>query len=70
MEDTQLDFFEALKMVADGKKMTRVEWNDKQLYGYLKDGFLQLDKNGEKDDVFHVWAIKDGDLYGEDWIIL
>jgi hypothetical protein len=70
MEEAQLTFFEALKLVADGKKITRLEWDDKHDYGFLRDGLLQLHKNGESDEVFHPWLINDGDLYGEDWIIV
>lgn len=64
------DFFEALKAVTfDGKKMTRLEWNDNRLYGVLLNGQLVLHKPDAEYE-FYPWAISDGDLFGTDWVIL
>lgn len=61
-----LTFFDALKEVAEGKRITKLEWADKNTYGILTDGHLKIMLNdGLKD-----WIISDGDLNGTDWIIL
>jgi hypothetical protein len=62
-----LTFFEALKQVADGKKITKLEWNDKDIYGELVDGKVTIHL---KDGLSHPWTISDGDLNGSDWIVI
>ena len=59
-------FYEILKSVTIGKKITKLEWNNKEIYGVLKDTLLQL----HKDDGFHTWILNEGDLVGTDWITL
>lgn len=61
----QMDFFDALKMLADGKKITRLSWNDENVYGFLERGEVCIMKDG-----LHTWVINDGDLTGEDWVIV
>jgi len=61
----QYDFFDALKQLQAGKKITRQMWPDGE-YGLLKDGLVQL----YKDNKFFTWLISDGDMEGTDWIIL
>lgn len=58
---------DALKEVIVGKKITRLEWNDKKYYGVLEEGFLVLHKPGGK---IYQWIISDGDLIGEDYIVI
>jgi len=65
-----LDFYEALKAVAEGRRITKLEWNDKRSYGFMRAGLLELHKAGETDDKFHAWILNDGDLGGLDWIVL
>jgi transposase len=61
----QLDFYSALKEVAQGKKITKLEWNDVETYLFLQDGRLKI-KN-EK-GIFDL-IVSDGDMNGLDWII-
>jgi hypothetical protein len=70
MEDVQLSFFKALESVADGKRITKLEWGNKNTYGLLKEDILQLHKNGESEDTLHPWIINNGDLLGEDFVVL
>jgi len=63
-------FYDILRAIGDGKRVTRLSWNDKRHYCHLKDGLLQLHKAGESDNTFHAWLINDGDLYGEDWVVI
>ena len=62
-----INFYQALELVANGKKVTKIEWGNKDIYGYLKDGILTLHKENEKD--YH-WLVSDGDLAGIDYIEL
>ena len=73
MEDlVQLDIYEALKQIADGKRVTRIIWNDKREYCLFdkKTGFLSVHKAGEPGVMLRPWLINDGDLEGLDWIVL
>lgn len=62
----ELDFPTALRAVIAGKRITKLEWNDKMIYGYLKNAFLTLHKDGKD----FTWSVSEGDLIGLDWIIL
>lgn len=62
-----MDFFTALRAVQDGSKVTKLEWADNKIYGLKKDGFLMIHK---ADDKFYNWVISDGDMGGNDWIII
>ena len=65
-----MSFFSALRKVTDGKKITRDEWDNPEIYGVLKDGILQLYGGETGDGRFHTWTISEGDLLAEDWRIL
>jgi len=62
-----VDLFVALQSVSLGRKIHKLEWKDKEFYGILKDGVLQLHK---PDGKFYLWVLSDADLLGEDYIIL
>ena len=60
-----MSFPEAIKAIIDGKKITKLEWNDPEVFGVLRDGLLML---YGPDEEWHKWIISDGDLTGEDWV--
>ena len=60
-----MSFFDALKAIHEGKKVTRISWANSD-YCLLKDGWLTIYVRNE----FHTWSINDGDMDGEDWIIV
>ncbi len=62
-----LDFFEALRAVLTGAQITKSEWEDKACYGVLRGGQLMLHKSDGK---FYQWIISEGDMLGEDWMVL
>jgi len=62
-----MDFPEAIRAIIKGKKITKLEWNDKEIYGVLNDNILMLHK---RDGVMYKWMLSDGDLLGEDWIVV
>ena len=63
----ELTFPEAIKELANGKKIHKLEWEDKEYYGVLDDEKVKLHK---PEGTLHMWTISMGDLIGEDWIIL
>lgn len=64
-ENTTFNFYRALKEMELGQKVTKLEWADEAIYGYLE-GVLKLNKRG----TVHQWIVNDGDIMGEDWIII
>ena len=62
-----IDFFGALKQVLNGNRIHKLEWTDKEYYGFMKDGFLTLHKPGGSEAP---WWISNGDMGGTDWIVL
>jgi len=62
-----LTFPEAIAAVIDGKRITKFEWNDKSIYGFLgTDGHLKINLPTKLSD----WILSDGDLNGLDWGVL
>ena len=59
-----MDFPAAMREVINGKKIKRLEWNNSD-YAILKDGWLSIWR-----DKFFVWKINDGDLEGQDWVVV
>ena len=62
-----MDFYDALKEVSAGKRITKLEWADKgepECYVLLSEGKLQIYRNGR----MHDWLITDGDIAGEDYV--
>ena len=63
----QMNFFEALKEIASGRRVTKLEWKDKEYYGILDDTRLRLHK---PDGKLYDWILNDGDINSTDWVIL
>lgn len=60
-----MSFFDALRKIQEGKMVTRISWANKD-YCLMKDGFLSIFTK----DAFHTWSINDGDMDGNDWMII
>ena len=63
----EMDFPDALREVIAGKKITKLEWCNKAVYGELKDERLVLWKEDGK--MYH-WLLSEGDAKGEDWVVI
>ena len=61
------DFVAAISRVIFGAKITREDWDDKETYGHLADGFLMLRKEDGKN---YQWIVSEADMKAEDWILL
>jgi len=60
-------FDEAIREVKGGAKITKIEWSNPEYYGLLSGGFLMLHK---PDGKLYQWLVSDGDMLGEDWIVI
>lgn len=60
-----MNFPEAVKALLIGRKITKLEWKNKETYGIIM-GNLKLHKDGK----FFDWILNDGDLYGEDFTVI
>lgn len=65
-EPTTMDFFDALREVFAGKKITKIEWDNENIFGYMRMSYLMI----HKDDKDFIWQVSDGDMSGTDWIVL
>lgn len=61
-----MDFPSAIREITNGKKVRRVSWPTESDHGLLKDGWLIIHTKG----AYHKWLVNDGDLEGEDYIIV
>lgn len=66
MSSLQMNFPAALQEVIDGKRVTRLEWNDPNIYVLLWNGYLSI-KNYTG---YHRLLVGDGDLFSDDWIVV
>lgn len=62
-----LSFPTALQAVIDGKRVSKREWSDTEIWVALIEGFLKIHK---ADGSEHALLVRDGDLLGTDWYIL
>lgn len=55
-------FPEAIGMVMEGYRMTRLEWRDEDIYMFINAGRLQIHWNE-----VHDFLIRDVDMFSDDW---
>lgn len=67
-----VDFYTAVRAVAeDGKRITRIEWSDSDIYGFMKGEVLHIKRTVPGSQFSdHKWIVNLGDMIAEDWIIL
>ena len=63
----QMNFYDALRELVGGKRITKLEWNSAEFYGILSETHLKLHR---PDGKLYDWVLTDGDMVGTDWIIL
>ncbi|MHC4748334.1 MAG: Thoeris anti-defense Tad2 family protein [Planctomycetota bacterium] len=61
----EMDFYKALKVVADGGKVTKVEWENKDIFLKMKNEKLMIKTD---DDMFHPLTVSSADIAGDDWV--
>lgn len=63
----RLGFYEALRHIVEGQRVTKLEWDNSEYWGQMLDGKLVLHK---PDGIYYPWILSDGDVNGSDWLIL
>ncbi len=63
----EMNFFDALRKVQDGKCVTRQEWNDENIYVHMNGANLVIKL---PDGLDHPLLVTDGDMSGEDWRVI
>lgn len=61
-----MSFPDAMREIIKGNKVKRLEWEVESDNCFLKDGWLSIFTNGAT----HVWKVSDGDMEGQDWVVL
>ncbi len=67
VSDTKMTFCEAILQILVGKKVHKLEWQNKEFYGFLNAGVLSLHK---PDGQNYQWVVSEGDLRGEDYVVV
>lgn len=62
-----LNFYDALMHLQQGKKVTKAEWADTNYYGFMDGDIVKLHKT---DGSIHNWILSNSDLIGTDWLVL
>lgn len=62
-----MSFFDALKAIQANKRVARLSWGNKD-YCLMEDGWLSI--YIEKDKKVNGWLVSEGDMEGQDWIIV
>ena len=64
---THMTFAQALKRALDGRRVQRLEWNNDE---YITFHDRQLMVYLQKDQRMHPLIVSDGDVLGEDWVVM
>lgn len=70
--DQLMGFPEAMRVIAGGGKVRRVEWSDPEEYCLMKDTYLMIHrkKEGDKAYGYHSWQVMEGDILAIDWVAI
>jgi len=64
--EKKMDFPTALKEVIEGKKITKIDWDNRNINVFLKDDLLTI---AREDGTLNQLIISREDIIGEDWVI-
>ena len=62
-----MDFYDALREVVDGARVTRREWSDREIYMAMNEGRLRIMNGVLGDGKLHDLILQDADITAEDW---
>ena len=68
-----MDFFEALRQVAKGETITKLEWDNPRIKCQMmpsNNNAILMIFRADIDSKWHSWIINDGDMAGTDWIVI
>lgn len=60
------NFYDGLKLVSNGKKITKISWGDHNIYVFMKNDFLHIHIGGTDRQLI----VSKGDMEGIDWFEL
>lgn len=60
-------FWDAMKIVAEGRKVTKLEWANPEIYGVMSEGKLCIHL---VDGQLHPWILSDSDMAGDDFVVV
>jgi len=63
--EQKLPFDKVIRALLNGKKITKEEWDNREIYGFIETGYLKLRRDGKT----HDWILSQGDLEGEDYVV-
>jgi len=73
-QEKTLDFYQALKLVVEGKRIKRKEWEEVNFrdYGFIDQpsGLLKIFGGSKQDGKIHDWILNYGDITANDWIAI
>jgi hypothetical protein len=61
-----ISFSDAMGEVVNKKKITRVEWDNPEEYGLLKNEYLIIHTKGAD----HKWLVSEADMMATDWLVI
>jgi L-asparaginase/Glu-tRNA(Gln) amidotransferase subunit D len=64
---SKMTFLEAMGEIAQGRKVTRLEWADTDEFCYMNGGTLSVHHSDGKT---YIWQVIATDMAADDWIIL
>ena len=67
-KEKTMDFGSALEKAVEGKKVRRLEWEDKGIYLIFKNDQLMIFLT--KDNMLHGLIVSLGDVLGTDWVVV
>lgn len=62
----KMTFPDALREILNGKRITRLSWDNLDEFGCLHESYLTVHTKGE----YHQWMVNDGDLNAIDWVVI
>jgi hypothetical protein len=65
---SQMNFYSALKELVEGRRVRRLEWEDKDIYLTFHNEQLMIFLT--KDKMLHQLIVQLGDVVGEDWVVI
>jgi hypothetical protein len=66
-QEVSMTFGQALDQVMKGKRVTKREWNNQDVYVFMKETYLSIHMADGKDSVL---LVRDGDILGMDWFVV
>lgn len=61
-----MNFTEALEKLLAQQRVTRKEWDDEGVFGFIMDGVLMI----RRDFKYHQWILSVGDITATDWEVV